>query len=289
MKSLETEYRDAISLELPDLWSRIEAGVDEYEAKKKNEKITYINTEEEKETDEDTVIKKINRKKTIAAISRYAAAAACLILAVGAFKVMGGSRKSESATAMSDAASTYNAAESAACDEAAAEASYEKADEPDMAFDSEESASFDAAPAAVAQAEESENAENYKDTLSADNDSRQYAKAGDSVRVEDQMILALSEAFECEASEATKIAFQLTVVGIKSPAGFEAVELDEDLTNNIELKNAQNVLIYGFTDEATSDKYLMYIDKAQDGTLKLLSVIRNDDTKEVIYEENKAD
>ncbi|MCR5655627.1 MAG: hypothetical protein K6G07_08335, partial [Lachnospiraceae bacterium] len=37
MKELEHEYQNAISLDAPDLWSRIEAGVDAYEAEKKKE------------------------------------------------------------------------------------------------------------------------------------------------------------------------------------------------------------------------------------------------------------
>ena len=173
MKSLETEYRDAISLELPDLWSRIEAGVDEYEANKKNEKITYINKKEETETEKeaDPVIKKIHRKNTISNISRFVAAAACLILAIGAFRMIGGSKSSNSATAMSDAAVAYEASDAAAsCDAASEEASYEKAEEAVAQYSSDESAVFDEAPAAAveAEAEEGTNADANKNTLSAD-------------------------------------------------------------------------------------------------------------------------
>ena len=39
MKQLDIEYKNAISLELPDLWSRIEAGIDEFEAAKKEEPV----------------------------------------------------------------------------------------------------------------------------------------------------------------------------------------------------------------------------------------------------------
>ncbi|MBO4847505.1 MAG: hypothetical protein J5525_14550 [Lachnospiraceae bacterium] len=294
MKSLETEYRDAISLELPDLWSRIEAGVDEYEANKKNEKITYINKKEETETEKeaDPVIKKIHRKNTISNISRFVAAAACLILAIGAFRMIGGSKSSNSATAMSDAAVAYEASDAAAsCDAASEEASYEKAEEAVAQYSSDESAVFDEAPAAAveAEAEEGTNADANKNTLSAETDEKRYTKAGDTIRVDDQMTKDISEALECEMSDATKIALQLSVIGIKDPVGFEAVEEMTELTQNNEVKTNENELTYGFTDEATGDKYLMIINKAEDGTFKLVSVIKNDDTKEVIYEENKAE
>ena len=60
MKQLEIEYKNAISLEVPDLWNRIEAGIDEYEATKKTDNISYIKEEtKEKKTN------KINSKKVI--------------------------------------------------------------------------------------------------------------------------------------------------------------------------------------------------------------------------------
>ncbi len=287
MKSLETEYRDAISLELPDLWSRIEAGVDEYEANKKNEKIAYIDKKEETESDEDLVIKKIKRRKTIALISRYAAAAACLILAVGVFRMIGGSKDSASTAPMADTATAYEASDSVAYEAASDEASYTKAEESNEAAAIQENAEFDEAPAAAV--EEYEGVDSDSATLSAETDDNKYAKAREGVVADDQMISVISEALECDASDATKIALQLSIAGIKNPVEFEAVDNAEELTLNHAVKTDENVLIYSFTDEATDDKYLICLNKADDGTVKLLSVIKNDDTKEVIYEENKTE
>ena len=54
MKNLEIEYNNMINAELPDLWSRIEAGVDAYEAEKiKN----TSSTEDVSEYKESNIVK----------------------------------------------------------------------------------------------------------------------------------------------------------------------------------------------------------------------------------------
>ena len=62
MKELEIEYKKQIELELPDLWSRIESGVDAYEASKNNDinkettkVVEFANIDSKKEILEETV------------------------------------------------------------------------------------------------------------------------------------------------------------------------------------------------------------------------------------------
>ena len=56
MKKFDEEYKKEIDLEVPDLWDRIEAGVDAFEAEKKNEETG------ESPAEEETVIKNIRTK-----------------------------------------------------------------------------------------------------------------------------------------------------------------------------------------------------------------------------------
>lgn len=120
MKAIETEYKKQICLEIPDLWSRIEAGVDEYERTKPAEVImTEEKTEKTAEVNIDTKEEKvtsINRKKTIIMIGKIAGAAACMMLAVTVLFNFG-SRKSDNATATSEApaAAEYVYSDEAPC------------------------------------------------------------------------------------------------------------------------------------------------------------------------------
>ena len=66
MKELEIEYTKQISLETPDLWSRIEAGIDEYEVKRKQNEVVSETEVKEEKTDTEEVAKeeaKVEDKK----------------------------------------------------------------------------------------------------------------------------------------------------------------------------------------------------------------------------------
>ena len=127
MKQLDIEYKNAISLELPDLWSRIEAGIDEFEATKKNGNNTENKFDQpEIRVTADQVItnepvnineRRKNSARTLRYIKRISAAAASILVLVVVIKALG-LRGSQSSTApMSDAAD-YAAPESAASEAA---------------------------------------------------------------------------------------------------------------------------------------------------------------------------
>ncbi|MCR5800389.1 MAG: hypothetical protein K6G69_09960 [Lachnospiraceae bacterium] len=131
MMNLEIEYKNLIDSELPDLWSKIEAGVDAYEASKKdNNDVQIIKTEsiEEKKTadtseesvlnDKPVLIRKAKRKQTIMTIGKIVAAAAVLFIVVNSVRLFNGTKNMTPSadyandTAMADG--SYATAESAA-------------------------------------------------------------------------------------------------------------------------------------------------------------------------------
>ncbi|MCR4789172.1 MAG: hypothetical protein K5888_11345 [Lachnospiraceae bacterium] len=178
-KDLETEYRQQIADEVPDLWARIEASIDEIEgtgsnaapeettvpkagAEEKEDNIVPITKAAEKKQGSGSRIKKING---ILRYSAVIAGAACVLLVI--FAVSRSGNKMSAATAPMAAMSESAAADTATGDtaektrkkkgskgfmgEAAAEAA---AEAPNEAYT--DSAAFDSAPMeeAVAEAEE---------------------------------------------------------------------------------------------------------------------------------------
>ena len=89
MKNLETEYKDQISAEVPDLWGRIEAGIDEIEAKKDASKEAST-TEANATTITGASIEKKDNityfNKNKGTIAKILAAVACLLIAVIAIR-----------------------------------------------------------------------------------------------------------------------------------------------------------------------------------------------------------
>jgi len=88
MKKFETEYKNQIAIELPDLWDRIEAGVDEYEATK-NSTVTAL-----ADDNIENKITAISRKRTFVTIAKVLGAAACLFIVINVFRIAG-TNKSE--------------------------------------------------------------------------------------------------------------------------------------------------------------------------------------------------
>lgn len=155
MKQLDIEYKNQISQELPDLWSRIEAGVDAYEASKINNAskedapdkcvaADVVQSQTASASNESNVINiSAVRKRRFAIAGRIVAAAACLFVVVGVVRMFGG-RKNYT----TDAGASYEASDApsaayedysddaAACEEAVyetepvieAEPAYEETD-----------------------------------------------------------------------------------------------------------------------------------------------------------------
>lgn len=119
MKNLETEYKDQVSAEVPDLWGRIEAGIDEIEAKKDASKEAPT-TEANATTITGASIEKKDNityfNKNKGTIAKILAAVACLLIAVIAirggvlsnFVNMSKSAQSEVAMEATESATTEN-------------------------------------------------------------------------------------------------------------------------------------------------------------------------------------
>lgn len=183
MKQLDIEYKNQISAEVPDLWSRIEAGVDAYEASKRNNASEQekVETEAVKETakvetirkagdgastikeDSNIVSIKAARKRKMALVGKVVAAAACLFVVVNVIRMFGG-RKNYN-TSDNGASVAYNEAPmmEAASDNCAAEA----ASEPEAYYEEEagNTNECDAACEDVFEAKEATGEYNYINEL----------------------------------------------------------------------------------------------------------------------------
>ena len=116
MKNLEKEYKAEISNNAPDLWSRIEAGVDAYEASRKE-------TAPATPKVPDTKIVKFDGKRLITIIGKISVAALIFIVVAVTFNMTRGVRKD----AAPAAAETTQMADNSAATEASTEVNYEEA------------------------------------------------------------------------------------------------------------------------------------------------------------------
>ena len=245
MKELEIEYKKQIELELPDLWSRIESGVDAYEASKNNDiknettkvvEFTNINKQEETQEEKSNKVEKLEaniakrnkNKKIVATVMKIVAAAASLFLVVNVISLFGGVKTNDSTTAdvqsfapMADAAAT---ADEAACETAAPaaaeEAEWESAEvdeEAEHIYDAEEGLATEVA--AGTQSEIADSAVN-KESLRGETNASEIkggATAGESTEAElsiNEMTQKLVEAIGCSDEEASEMVLILQSIGV---------------------------------------------------------------------------
>ena len=133
MKNLEKEYKEQLSHETPDLWSRIEAGVDAYEASKvasapKETKTPASPTEVKKDN-----IVKFDSKKIINIIGKISVAAVLFLVVAVTYNVTRQGRMDSASTGPAEATMTdaQSASEATQSDDVAHEAeSSEMAESP---------------------------------------------------------------------------------------------------------------------------------------------------------------
>lgn len=113
MKDFKNEYVKTVESEIPDLWARIEKGLDEADGAKESESPTVISFEKKKN--------KINYSKIYATLG---AIAACLIIGLLAIKTFAPSRDFSAMPAAASKAETAASVE-AVCEESAAPIKYE--------------------------------------------------------------------------------------------------------------------------------------------------------------------
>jgi len=150
MKNLETEYKNQISHEAPDLWDRIEAGIDRIEAEKATAPATAISDTPTAPVNTDltnndqiyndqinntsvskTQIRRFNSRKVIYTIGKYSAVAVALIAVFLTVNVIrnGIGRDSATSPSANTAQSPRGNASNGKHSDAAAEATYSPAAE----------------------------------------------------------------------------------------------------------------------------------------------------------------
>lgn len=279
MKELEIEYTKQISLETPDLWSRIEAGIDEYEVKRKQNEVVSETEVKEEKTD---TIKIQKRNRTIIYLRNTVMAAAALLLAVGVFKMVGGV-KNTTMDAATDNSISYSAEAPAQADASAAneETAQESAYEEEAEY--EEEAAYEA----------------VDDTAGVDRgDSKKTFTAapagseGNTQIITDQDILqqniALSQIMDCDVETAAGVIETLKEAGFKKPYAFET-ETNEPVQSNettkAEAASEDTVKIY-FKDLTDDTLYYMICTVRADKSIQVSAVYRADND-ELVYELKK--
>lgn len=293
MKELEIEYKKQIELELPDLWSRIESGVDAYEASKNNDinkdttkvvEFSNINskieetTSNKKVSSKDEVTSKKKNRKVLVTIGKVVAAAASLFLVVNVISMFGGVKTNDSTSTVQSFAPMADSA--ATADEAACESAAPEIEESAMA---EESASAmeeieESAEEAYDDfaAETMTEAENATAGVSVSKDENAGMKA-DSARGEsatelirsDEAKQLLVERLACTDEEANEMVLILQSIG--------AVEVLEVLSYK-----EDGYAVYIIDNDGEEHVYTMHTETV-DGKVVVSDICESDNSEEYLY------
>lgn len=262
MKNLEKEYKDQIDREVPDLWSRIEAGVDAYEAEKKASGTIESSTPV---TETPTNITPIRKKNVISIITRITAVAACVLILAATVKVTQRT-KSESTAPAADAAMSEMP---------------QNTNEPENIQHAEEASEATEAPdyiSPIAEAEVDEEPSNsYKPIAGADSDKN----ASPSLSPSESAVIKDPVTFDDARDDLLP---QLEALGFKLITDFvfeDSVDkrslADDVITDDIDIRVAS------FTDSKTSDKYYVVYTVNDDGAADILIVRKADNTGDILY------
>ena len=241
-KNFEEEYKKYATSNVPDLWGRIEAAIDEAESIK--DISDRGNTEEDNNT--KTIDFKRNKVRNIRPYITAIAAAACLFLAIGVIRFIGGaSKNAETASAP-------------------------------MAMESASEAMADSAPAAAYE-EAAEAPEEYYD---ADNDIMYEAEAEEAEEMAPMDESAKNEApatehtYDAEINSSEPVAMAEEAAADEAPMADGATyagEAEAAYSNDESLSLAkQNI-----NSERKSNKGIERTDKAETGEIKLVCKIKD--------------
>lgn len=101
MKNLEIEYKKLTEENVPDLWDRIEAGIDKLEAEKSAETTIEkaVQNDDNSVSNNNKKVVNIRKKKSLSRIVPIIAAAAALVLSCGLFMIKNSSKSERPAAA----------------------------------------------------------------------------------------------------------------------------------------------------------------------------------------------
>lgn len=266
MKELEKEYQNAIRLEVPDLWSRIEAGVDACEEEKKAEAEKAVIAKMEPKKTEET--KKAGKK--LAYLYRFGGVAAAMFFLFLVVRTVNLNRWSSS-TATSDTA--YEASESMS------EVTQEAASEEAMAEEEAGEATME-----TAEASSEETKDCASDSLTANgkasHSSSEKVRGG---KLEATNAQGLAGYLGCDQKNIIALELQLKDLGIGAPFAYRSESIEAAKDAFLLDETAKKALIR-FTDKETGEEYLMLLQNETDGTLKLLAVYKYDDFEDPVFE-----
>ena len=280
MKNLEKEYKEAISHETPDLWSRIEAGVDAYEASKKENAPETVETPSE--TGRDNVVN-FKFKKAINIIGKISVAA--VLVAAVAVTI--------NLTRTGRDFSAKPAAEATMADSAAEESTHtyspsEEATKP-----------IDLLPP-VAEAETSESpimnddtAKEESPSLIIDSPSKRgedaaQSDASPSFEAEDEAVTvkSLVNTFDIGNLDAIRFLSELNNLGLTDLRGLTVIENEETDSSVYGFETDEETFsIASFTAGSNRERYLLFYSADTDSGIKLLAVKKDDENGAFIYSE----
>lgn len=280
MKNLEKEYKEAISHETPDLWSRIEAGVDAYEASKKETAPETVETPSE--TGRDNVVN-FKFKKAINIIGKISVAAV-LVAAVAVTINLTGTGRDFSAEPAAEAAMTDSTAEESTHTYSPSE---------------EATKPIDLLPP-VAEAESSESPIMNGDTAKEESpaldigspskrgEDAAQSDASPSFEADDEAVTvkSLVNTFDIGNLDAIRFLSELNNLGLTDLRGLTVIKSDETDSSVYGFEtDGEPFSVASFFAGSNSDRYLLFYSADTDSGIKLLAVKKDDENGAFIYSE----
>jgi hypothetical protein len=285
MKNLEKEYKEAIKNETPDLWSRIEAGIDAYEASKKE---TAPETVETPATTPVTVgrdnVVNFRFKKAINIIGKISVAAVIVAAVAVTINVTRTGRKSYSPGPAAEATMDDSTAEESTHTYSPSE---------------EASKPIDLLPP-VAEAESSESpimngdtAKEESPSLIIDSPSKRgedaaQSDASPSFEADDEAVTvkSLINTFDIGNLDAIRFLSELNNLGLTDIRGLTVTHREETDSSVYGFETDEETFsIASFTAGSNRERYLLFYSADTDSGIRLLAVKKDDENGAFIYSE----
>lgn len=280
MKNLEKEYKEAIKNETPDLWSRIEAGVDAYEASKKETAPETVETPSE--TGRNNVVN-FKFKKAINIIGKISVAAV-LVAAVAVTINLTGTGRDFSAEPASEAAMADSTAEESTH-------TYSPSEEATKPIDL-------LPPVAEAESSESpimngDTAKEESPSLNIDSPTKRgedatQSDASPSFEADNDAVTvkSLVNTFDIGNLDAIRLLSELNNLGLTDLRGLTVTHREETDSSVYGFETDEETFsIASFTAGSNRERYLLFYSADTDSGIKLLAVKKDDENGAFIYSE----
>lgn len=284
MKNLEKEYKEAIKNETPDLWSRIEAGIDAYESSQKETAPETVETPvtEPVKTGLDNVVN-FKFKKAINIIGKISVAAV-LVTAVAVTINVTGTGRDYSASPAAEATMADSAAEEASHSYSPSEEATEPVNQMPPTAEAEASES----PAKNEGTSKEESPSLIIDSPSKHGEDITHYDATPSFEADDDAVTvkSLVKTFDIGNLDAVRFFSGLNNLGLTDLRSLTVIESEETDSSVYGFEtDAETFCVASFTAGSNRDKYLLFYTVDTDSGIKLLAVKKDDETGDFIYSE----